>query len=218
MKFSVCGSALVFVLATGSALAQDVPAAGDAAKPADTGQRIFGLTRVQVSAAMACNAEAVFGLGAHFLYASGQPIEETLPLALANTGTHQDPGEIEQRLRSVYAAAPVSAAAWSKPQFKACLTRHAVPLDNDRAGDCYLATFFLSTMLVTERKKALDDPKAFIAPIAAQVQDPAIGRLLPKLAATSAAQVPGDPMKDNMRDLRGFLTCAAPGEAPVSQN
>ncbi len=187
------------------------------ADPEASGQRIFGLSPTELSDAVLCSAESVEGIRQHFLYSSGKPIEETLAMVLPLADSSQDPALIEAQLRAIYDAKPISAAAWVEPLFRACLTAKAVPLDNDRAGDCYLATFFLASQMVVFRDRARSDPATFAAPIQAEVSDPALRDLLPRLVQAYAAREPGDPTRQNMQDAGGFLKCAAPGKEPVAE-
>lgn len=192
-------------------------AGGSSAGPGASGQRIFGLSRSELSDAVSCSAEAVEGIQQHLVYAWGKPIEESLAMMLRLEGEGQDPALIEARLRAIYDARPVSAAAWVEPIFTACLKAKAVPLDNERAGDCYLATYFLASQMLLFRETARRDPAAFAVPIQAEVSDKALADLMPRLVLAYASREAGDPTRQNMQDTGGFLKCAAPGEAPVSE-
>lgn len=182
----------------------------------ESGERIFGLSRSELSSAVLCAGESVEAIRLHFLYGSGRPIEETLPMLLSANREGQDAAVIEARLRAVYEAKPVSAAAWVESDFKACLKDKAVPLEIERAGDCYLATYFLASQMLIFRERARRDPAKFAAPIQAEVSDQEVRDLLPKLVMAYAAREALDPTRQNTQDTGGFLRCAAPGQPPVS--
>lgn len=182
----------------------------------EPGERIFGLSRSQLSNTLVCAGESVEAIRLHFLYSSGQPIEETLPMLLSADREVDDPAVIEARLRAVYEANPVSAAAWVEPDFKTCLKDKAVPLEIERAGDCYLATYFLASQMLIVRERALRDPARFAAPIQAEVSDPAVRALIPRLVQAHAKREAGDATRQNVQDTGDFLRCAAPGKPVVS--
>lgn len=204
---------LALALAVAGIGAQPAASAGAAEV---SGERIFGLSPQELSDTVLCAGESIEAIRLHFVYDSGKPFEETLPMLLSVKGDDEDPALIEARLRAIYDAKPASAAAWVEPGFKACLKQEAVPLDIERAGDCYLATYFLASQMLIYRERAGRDPAAFAAPIQAEVSDPKVRGLLPKLVSAYAARGALDPKRQNMQDTGDFLRCTVPGEPPVS--
>jgi hypothetical protein len=187
-----------------------------AATNAAAEKKIYGLTPVAVSNTMNCAAEASLALGSYVVFESGEPIEKTLPVALASAAGKAEPKNTERRLRQIYAAKPMQPTAWGRQVFQNCLAMKVVPIDYARSGNCYLLTYYIATVVPLYKSQGLDNGQ-IVAEIVPGKPDPAFKDRVRKLVDQYAARDTANARKNNVADTSSFLQCVAP-RAPAMSN
>jgi hypothetical protein len=188
-----------------------------AAPPAAAEKKIYGLTQAATANTLHCANESSLGLGAYLLYETGQPLEKTLPIALASENAKADPKEAERRIRAVYAGKPPTPATWGQQVFQQCLVMKSVPLDHTRTGNCYLLTFYLATVVNLHRDAGRTDQQILDQMISAKA-DPQFRKRVLGLIAKYGARSKADPRQNSIADLGTFLQCVSPTAPAVSES
>lgn len=178
-------------------------------------KRVYGQTMTSVSNTMNCASEASLALGAYVLYQTEQPLEKTLPIALATAGGKADPKNTERRLREIYAAKPTQPFDWGNKAFQNCLAMKVVPVDYSRSANCYKLTFYLASVVPLYKSQGLDNAQ-ILAEIVPGKAEPGFLERMRNLIDEVAARNPADARKNNVGDTGRFLQCVSPGQPAVS--
>jgi hypothetical protein len=188
-----------------------------AAPHARAEKKIYGQTPIAVSNTLNCAAEASLALGAYLVYQTGDPIDKTLPIAMASAAAKADPKNTERRLREIYAAKPTTPSAWGRQVFQSCLAMKVVPIDYARSGNCYLLTFYLAAVVPLYKSQGLDNAQV-LAEVVPGKAEPAFLARVRTLVDEYAARSTANPRKNNVSDAGRFLQCVSPGTPAVSNS
>jgi hypothetical protein len=188
-----------------------------AAGPAHAEKRLYGLSQAEAGATLACSGESSLALGAYLIYETGKPVEEAVLLAKQSASGLKDPSAAERRMRAVYATKPHSAVEWGRRVFEQCLTDRKVPLVQQRAGNCYMLTFYLAAVVPVHKMNG-HTPKSMLDLIVTDKADAAFRQKLLPIVEEYYARGTTDPRKNSIADLGRFLHCANPGHEPISDD